>query len=128
MPQGWEEAMEGFRDLGLCWWRRNLLRTFRRWREHSCPLSAGRGRPHTLVRQNLGGTYKWRKPQGVKKGGAQLYREQAADLFSDERVARSLEVASEGLRRAAGPQCRDDPSYLSGWWEWTVGSTPFFWS
>lgn len=29
MPEGWEPALDGFRRLGLRWWRRNLLRTFR---------------------------------------------------------------------------------------------------
>jgi hypothetical protein len=33
LPEGWEGNMDGFRRLGIRWWRRNLHRSFRRWRE-----------------------------------------------------------------------------------------------
>lgn len=35
MPEDWEKAMDSFRRLGIRWWRRNLMRTFRRWRERA---------------------------------------------------------------------------------------------
>jgi hypothetical protein len=72
------------------------------------------------------GTYAWRETSG--DGGRACYSQQAADLRAVERVAQSLEVATNGLRRAAGPHLRNHPCYLSGWWEWTAGSTPFFWN
>ena len=43
-------------------------------------------------------------------------------------VARSLEVAAGGLRHAAEPHALDHPNYLTCWWEWVTGSTPFFWN
>ena len=43
-------------------------------------------------------------------------------------VARSLEVAADGLRRAAGPYALGNPNYLTCWWEWVTGSSPFFWT
>ena len=71
MPPGWEKAMNGFRRLGLRWWRRNLLRTFRAWREKHHPVDSslitrdplkGRNRPpHSLVTRNVDGTYDWKK-------------------------------------------------------------------
>ena len=30
---GWKAAMKGFRELGLRWWRRSLVRGFHRWRD-----------------------------------------------------------------------------------------------
>ena len=120
--------MNGFRRLGLRWWRRNLLRTFRRWRETTCPLRPSARKPHALVKRACNGTYAWRKRKGGIGGGLGVYIEQVGALRGEERVARSLEVAADGLRRAAGPRSGDHPSYLTGWWEWTDGSTPFFWN
>ena len=107
--------MDGIRRLGLRWWRRNLLRTFLRRRENSCPLGAATQCPLTLARRKPDEVYTWKNAQGVKKRGHQLYRKQATDLRLDERVAYSLEMASDGLRQAGGLHCRDDPSYISGW-------------
>ena len=57
---GWEAAMSGFLIFVLRWWRRNLLHTFRLWREKQYPVvnlsESGVGgimvsgrRSHTLV-------------------------------------------------------------------------------
>lgn len=40
----------------------------------------------------------------------------------------SFSVAVDGIERAAGQYLPDDPAYLSTWWEWGLGSTPFFWN
>ena len=42
--------------------------------------------------------------------------------------ARTFKVAADGLGQAAGPYKQDHPAYLSCWWDWVSGSTPFFWN
>ena len=63
MPEGWELALEGFRWLGLRWWRRNLLKTFRRWRQQTVPLTKSERRENRkiaqTVHQGVSGRYAW---------------------------------------------------------------------
>ena len=39
-----------------------------------------------------------------------------------------MEIARDALGRAAGPYFWKDPVYLQSWWDWVLGSTPFFWN
>jgi hypothetical protein len=128
MPAGWEGAMDGFRRMGLRWWRRNLLRTFRAWRlRHASGPQAGREMaPHNLVAQTVpGGGYVWRR--GGKGLGA--YKAQWACLHQQgSEGPKTMRVARDALSRAAGPHSRCSTDYLDGWWDWASGSTPFFWN
>ncbi len=40
----------------------------------------------------------------------------------------SFSVAVDGIERAAGQYLPDGLAYMSTWWEWGLGSTPFFWN
>ena len=128
MPEGWEGAMDGFRRMGLRWWRRNLLRTLRAWRtRHSTGPRAGREvPPHRLVAQSgPEGRYNWRRVGW----GLEVYKAQwDAHHQQGQEGPRTTRVARDALGRAAGPCCRCSPDYLSGWWDWASGSTPFFWN
>ena len=42
--------------------------------------------------------------------------------------ARTLSIAGEEIKRATGPYSRDHLNYVAVWWEWLLGSTPFFWN
>ena len=125
MPEGWAPALAGFRRLGLRWWRRNLLRTFRQWRQRTAPLAETEGRENRkvarTVHQGALGRCAW-----SSSGGRAVHLEHARLLRQDPVIARSLEVAADGLRRAAGPHALGHPDCLACWWEWVTGSTPFF--
>ena len=122
--------MNGFRKFGLRWWRRNLLRTLRVWREKHHPVdkslivwfegSRGRNRrPHSLFTQNLDGTYDWKEEiQGgtrgtepVRKRGTKLkvlrYCSQMRKLRLSKDGVRAFKIALDRLERAAGPYERD---------------------
>ncbi|KAL7537841.1 hypothetical protein ACHAXR_008130, partial [Thalassiosira sp. AJA248-18] len=57
MPVGWESAMDGFRRLGVRWWRRRLMTAFWIWRRDNITLVKADTqvrhtgmRPHDMVR------------------------------------------------------------------------------
>ena len=87
-------------------------------------VSAGRTtrllRPYTM---GVSSRYAW-----SSLDGRFVYAKHARLLRNDPVIARSLEVAADGLRRAAGPHALGHPKYLMCWWEWVTGSTLFFWN
>ena len=132
--------MNGFRVLGLRWWRRNLLRTFLGWRVKHYPLDRSlttrdqvkgrKGQPHSLVTRNVNGTYDWKKEvrarntskrEPVREDGPKIghlrYCAQMEMLRQSKDGARSFKIAVDGLERAAGPYERGHPSYLTCWWD-----------
>jgi len=38
MPDKWKAALNGFRRLGIRWWRRNLVKTLVDWRRSTLPM------------------------------------------------------------------------------------------
>ena len=61
-PDGWATALEGFRMLGLIWWRRHVLRGFYAWRKANVGgvSSVGLVKHSTGIRQGKGvRTFVW---------------------------------------------------------------------
>ena len=38
-----------------------------------------------------------------------------------------MKIGRDPLARAVGPYAQDHSAYLQMWWDWVMGSTPFFW-
>ena len=119
---GWKAAMKGFRELGLRWWRRSLIRGFKTWREKHLPqIQHQLPRPYQLVETEyitktgvVEMRYVWR---GGERGRLR-YTSQLRTLRSCQEGKASFEVGYDGIRRAAE----------SSWFEWLEGSAPFFWN
>ena len=136
LPDGWQESMNGFRRFGIRWWRRQLLRTYLKWRRshHPLPLAfdsrqsyapSSQGRTHMLTRiwkEGLGYVYCW------SKKGKSAYSKDHSSIRDTVEGRATVKVALDAITRAAGPYTRDQGLYLSTWWEWVSGSAPFFWN
>ena len=101
---GWKEAMKGFRELGLRWWRRSLIRGFKTWRVKHLPIQPHQPRPHQLVEIDYttkNGTvemrYIWK--EGVRGRGH--YSSQLRNWRAHQEGRASFEVGYDGIRRAA---------------------------
>lgn len=129
MPSKWKRALNGFRRLGIRWWRRNLIRTFLHWRRKKLPVKR---EPKSTAYMKVsyvdkGGVlyprWSWRDEKGrrIYKG---WYTAKAKS--SDARV-RSHEMARDAIWRTAGKYCQDHSEVEDTWWSWIWGSTPFYW-
>ena len=67
--------------------------------------------------------YVWAKG---RNDGLRQYTDQHQAENNAQGRNKSREGARDGMRRAAGPYCRNDPEYLDTWLEWACGSTPSF--
>ena len=136
LPEGWQESMNGFRRFGIRWWRRQLLRTYLKWRRSHHPLPFGldnreiyaptsQGRTHLITKtwkEGVGYVYCW------SKKGKSAYSKDHASVRNTVEGRATVKVALDAISRAAGPYTRDHDLYLSTWWEWVSGSAPFFWN
>ncbi len=111
-----EKTSEGLKSLRvlraavLCIWKRLVTRSYIRW----CKAEYNKGQHRVggdrVVRYNRDRRrYEW-TAKGLKQ-----YRSSRNQVRAEERL--SNEVARDALRRGSE----------SSWWEWTEGSTPFFW-
>ena len=126
IPEGWRTALDGFRRLAVRRWRRNLLQSFHRWRSENLrgKLESRFPRIFRLVSKDDRGrpVYSWTKQ------GKSSYQRQAEEFSRYPRTSRTLKIAGDGIERAAGHLVQDHPDYFACFWEWTMGSTPFFWN
>ena len=60
--------------------------------------------------------------------GKLSYQRQAEEFSTEPRTSRTLRIAGDGMERAAGHLVQDHQYYFACCWEWTMGSTPFFWN
>ena len=75
--------------------------------------------------------YFWAKDRQGGEGagnGHHNYRSMLLARCKEEGGIRAMEIARDALGRAAGPYFRKDAAYLQSWWDWVLGSTPFFWN
>ena len=72
VPKGWERALDGFRRLGIRWWRRRLLRTYVKWKRSPITTAASR---EILVNASPEGTYVWERTRHNNIGQSK-YRQQ----------------------------------------------------
>ena len=93
-------------------WRRNLLRTCGQWRQQTVPLAQIDCRENYKVAltvcQEVTGRCAW-----SSQGGHAVYVKQVRLLRNSPGIVRSLKVAADGLRRAAGPHAQGHPNYLT---------------
>ena len=134
MPSKWRRALNGFRRLGIRWWRRNLIRTFLHWRRKKLPLKK---EPRSTDYMSL--TYvdrdgvlypkwSWLQKNGSGDRGRMIYKRwYAAKAESSDARVRSHEMARDAIWRTAGLYCQDHPDVEDTWWSWIWGSTPFYW-
>jgi len=106
----WDErsALQGFRRMGLLWWKRKLTRSFWVWlkQQHTC---LGKGKFGNVLWNHHKSSFKW------TSGGLGRHQKWMRLLFKSSKV--NVEAARECIRRAMG----------ATWWEWNDGSRPFFW-
>ena len=136
--RGWEGALDVFRRKGLSFWRRGvILRSYRRWRLKHYSLEGewskkGQEMKHHAYRyvemvRLLGRvSYRWRIKKG-KQAGLKRWMSDHAELAERQDYLKSRSMARDAMAKAAGHFAADHPKYLSAWWEWTCGSTLFFW-
>lgn len=129
----WRAALNGFRRFTVRRYRRNLLRGYVQWRRHRLPL---RESPASFVfvkemTEDGYPVYSWTKK------GQDLYARGVSKLKAKRDGPASLKMAADGLSRASGPFARDQDGYVSfkdgdeylhAWWEWSRGSTLFYWN
>ena len=75
LPRGWEGAMNGFRRLGICWWRRRLLHTYVAWKNLSKNTTTWKDLNGHIVRfkgtsGQPGGKHTWARGHGRNTGQA----------------------------------------------------------
>ena len=103
--------MDGFRLLGIRWWRRNLPCTFVAWKAlRSFIQSTGQGSlittTNTLQGDKTGIKYVWKTGRkGPPNIGRKRYAEQHRSKYDLQDLNKSRAVAMYGIRRAAGPYC-----------------------
>ena len=112
MPEGWGESLQVMRGLLLRRWRRNILRSFSRYRRARLPRSLTEfEEPFTLVTWQHG-KYSW------GPGGRARYKEQTQRINLHPGTTLDVEAGRDCVRRAAG----------ATWWEWAFGSRLMFWN
>ena len=143
---GYRKALNGFRRFAVRKYRRNLLKGFVKWRRKHLPLAVEEKKPDSSRRPNAfmyvkvdaeasqvsgHAVYVWTRT------GRDEYEAARRKLMAKRDGPNSLKMAADGIARASGPYCRDAEEYVSfqdgdeflhAWWEWTSGSTPFFWN
>ena len=111
--------MAGFRLIALRYWKRRVVREFRRWRQAYLPWQANLPTPAQFVKCRGGmvlgsvqSVYEW-----TSKGGS-AYRAQWSLLRGSEDGLASVEAGHDAVRRSAN----------ASWFEWLEGSAPLFWN
>lgn len=133
MPDKWKAALNGFRRLGIRWWRRNLVKTLLDWRRSTLPMKEPLSvefLAKEYVDRNgvIHPVWRWRRA-GTSNDflGRKNYKEWFKAKVSSPAGRKSHEVAAEAIWRTAGEYCQDHPEVMEAWWSWVWGSTPLFW-
>lgn len=104
------KAMGIFRCMLLRWWKRRVTKSYTDWSVGRRVQAKNHVKAHRLVTlEKEKGVYTW-----TAKGRKQ-YKSARNQVRTEER--KSNDAARDTIRRSSN----------STWWEWTVGSTPFFW-
>lgn len=107
----WRSRLDSYRTLGICYWRRNVCKSYWKWVKQKLPSRLlQRALPHSYVRWT-GASYQWTK-NGRTRYGADL-----SEMLEHPRTKKDWDPARECISKA---------SHCS-WWEWHQGSRLFFW-
>ena len=106
--------MNGFRQLGIRWWRRRLLRTYVDWKELSntgisVPYQQGKlvkfkAMSDKAEKGKPSRKYVWEKGHD-RNTGQTKYQDQLQRELESHGGHQSRAVAMDGIRRAAEPYC-----------------------
>ncbi len=116
---GWVSSLKIFRDLGLHWWRRNLVQGFTRWQRAHIKINKG-CLPSQMVKCSL--IYRADRGEAVfyrwTTKGRVAYKAQWLFLRSMTDGLAMVQAELDAIRRALN----------ASWFKWLKGSALFFWN
>lgn len=110
----WDRALEGLRELGLCWWKKNLRRSFSSWLKDQDPEEM-KGETFVSWANSDVELCSREKKYAWTENGRMVYQKwwrmrKRANKVSWESGVVALEYGM-----------------ATSWWNWDCGSAPFFW-